>query len=166
MDDIFLNFELLLSYDKLAECEGKRKNGDYNKIVECVNNNTSEIWWAGLKFIRFKKLGVTYVKVHDMDYSFLNEGKEVTNEKYLLRLCKVIKETSKADLFVNRAKPKFIKRRIVGMWRFNNPLADNIPQETIKDIKRNLNEGKSVIENAAEFNLSVSKIRAIKYGKI
>jgi len=166
MDDIFLNFELLLSYDKLSKCEGKRKNGDYKKIVECVNNNTSEIWWAGLKFIKFKKFGLTYVKVHDTDYSFLTEGKEITNEKYLLRLCKLIKETSGEDLFLNRAKPKFVRRRIVGMWRFNNPIAHKIPQELISEIKADTCGGVSIIELSAKHNLSVSKIRAIKYNRL
>lgn len=157
---LFLNFDLLLVFEKLSKLEGKVSSGERRGIVVCNSELEGDcLWWAGLKFCRLRST----VVVKDMEYSFLIDARHITSEKYLTRLIRLINKSSKETLWENRTNPSFIKQNIRGVCRFGDNLSDVKP-EVVKKVKRDLQSLK-VLEICAKYNLNEHFVKKIKYAK-
>lgn len=151
-DNLFLNFELLLLWEKLRD----------SNLLVCKSEIEGEcVWWCGMKLCR--RFGSVVVK--DMDYGFMVQARQVTNERYLKRLIDFVLSVSNTDIYFNRAKPDFIKQNVRGICRFGDNLNAGITDEMKKKIKEELLE-KSVREVAANYNLTEHYVKKLKYEKI
>lgn len=159
MSDLFLNFDLLLAYDKLKSVSGKTKHGEGRGMTECEYSGGGVfekwIWFAGLKFILRK--GV--IEIRDMDYGYMIDARILTNDRYLHKIADIINSESKETLWRNRNNRNYFRSKIRGISRFT----DNqyVKQDVIEAIRsRCLTE--HPMDLSAEFEVSEFLVRKIR----